>query len=131
MNSSKTVWNKINHNLNHSSLIFSFPGGANGEEPTCQCRRLKRHGFNPRIRKIPAGGHGNQLQYSSLGISWTEEPGRLQSTAAQRVGHACTQCKYEDYVLQASRSVVSDSLQPHGLQHARPPCPSPTPGVYT
>ena len=28
-----------------------------------------------------------------------------------------------------SRSVVSDSLQPHGLQHARPPCPSPTPGA--
>ena len=29
-----------------------------------------------------------------------------------------------------SRSVMSDSLQPHGLQHARPPCPLPTPGVY-
>ena len=29
-----------------------------------------------------------------------------------------------------SCSVVSDSLQPHGLQHARPPCPSPTPGTY-
>ena len=26
---------------------------------------------------------------------------------------------------------MSDSLQPHGLQHARPPCPSPTPGVYS
>ena len=31
--------------------------------------------------------------------------------------------------LQFSHSVVSDSLQPHGLQHARPPCPSPTPGA--
>ena len=30
-----------------------------------------------------------------------------------------------------SRSVVSDSLQPHKSQHARPPCPSPTPGVYS
>ena len=28
-------------------------------------------------------------------------------------------------------SVVSDSLQPHELQHARPPCPSPTPGVHS
>ena len=28
-----------------------------------------------------------------------------------------------------SRSVVSDSLRPHGLQHARLPCPSPSPGV--
>ena len=32
--------------------------------------------------------------------------------------------------VQFSRSVVSDSLRPHELQHARPPCPSPTPGVY-
>jgi len=31
---------------------------------------------------------------------------------------------------QFSRSVVSNSLRPHELQHARPPCPSPTPGVY-
>ena len=28
-----------------------------------------------------------------------------------------------------SQSVVSDSLQPYGLQHARLPCPSPTPGL--
>ena len=31
---------------------------------------------------------------------------------------------------QISHSVVSDSLQPHESQHARPPCPSPTPGVH-
>ena len=31
---------------------------------------------------------------------------------------------------QFSHSVVSDSLRPRGPQHARPPCPSPTPGVY-
>ena len=30
-----------------------------------------------------------------------------------------------------SHSVMSNSLWPHGLQHARPPCPSPTPGVYS
>ena len=33
--------------------------------------------------------------------------------------------------VQFSHSVVSDSLQPHELQHARPPCPSPTPRVYS
>ena len=33
--------------------------------------------------------------------------------------------------IQFSHSVVSDSLQPHGLQHTKPPCPSPTPGVYS
>ena len=34
------------------------------------------------------------------------------------------------YSVQFSHSVVSDSLWPHGLQHASPPCPSPTPGVH-
>ena len=34
-------------------------------------------------------------------------------------------------LVQFSRSVMSDSLWPHGLQHTRPPCPSPTPGVYS
>ena len=33
--------------------------------------------------------------------------------------------------VQFSRSLMSDSLQPHELQHARPPCPSPTPGVHS
>ena len=32
--------------------------------------------------------------------------------------------------VQFSCSVVSDSLRPHELQHTRPPCPSPTPGVH-
>ena len=34
-------------------------------------------------------------------------------------------------LVQFSHSVVSDSLQPRGRQHARLPCPSPTPGVYS
>ena len=33
--------------------------------------------------------------------------------------------------VQFSSSVVSDSLWPHESQHGRPPCPSPTPGVYS
>ena len=35
------------------------------------------------------------------------------------------------FSVQFTHSVMSGSLQPHGLQHARPPCPSPTPGVYS
>ena len=30
-----------------------FPGGAGGKEPTCQCRRRKRRGFNLWVRKMP------------------------------------------------------------------------------
>ena len=33
--------------------IKGFPGGASDREPTCQCRRYKRLGFDPWIRKIP------------------------------------------------------------------------------
>ena len=33
--------------------------------------------------------------------------------------------------VQFSRSIVSDSLRPHELQHTRPPCPLPTPGVHS
>ena len=33
--------------------------------------------------------------------------------------------------VQFSHLVMSDFLRPHGLQHARLPCPSPTPGVYS
>ena len=33
--------------------IWGFLGVTSGKEPACQCRRLKRHGFNPWVRKIP------------------------------------------------------------------------------
>ena len=56
---------------------------------------------------------------------WTEEPGGLQSIGSKRVTHE------RKKLVQFSCSVMSDSLQPHGLQHNRPPCPSPTPGVYS
>ena len=85
-------------------------------------------------------------------VPWPEVEPRLPALGARSLSH-WTPGKsleiyplYEDtshsrlgptllhYVLssvQFSRSVVSDSLRPYGLQHARPPCPSPTPGVYS
>ena len=47
-------------------------------------------------------------------------------TACRVVPEHCT-CSS----VQFRRSVVSDSLRPHGLQHARLPSPSPTPGAYS
>ena len=44
---------------------------------------------------------------------------------------AGTLCSSQFSSVQFSLSVVSDSLRPHELQHARPSCPSPTPGVYS
>ena len=50
-------------------------------------------------------------------------------------GHLTTTYEIQNfkYIVsdQISRSVVSDSLRPHELQHARPPCPSPTPRVHS
>ena len=43
--------------------------------------------------------------------------------------HPCFSRKFSS--VQLSRSFVSDSLRPHELQHARPPYPSPTPGVHS
>ena len=34
-------------------LSVGFPGGTSGKEPACQCRRHKRFGFDPWLRKIP------------------------------------------------------------------------------
>ena len=39
-------------------------------------------------------------------------------------------CPHIATSVQFSRSVMSDSLRPHERQHARPPCPSPTPRVH-
>ena len=64
---------------------------------------------------------------SSHPRDWTEASyiaGRFSTIWAQK-SYLCFR------LVQFSWSVVSDSLLPHGLQHARPPCPSPTPGVYS
>ena len=63
-----------------------FAGGTSGKEPTCQCRRPKRHGFDPELGKMPwrrkMTTHSNSLAWR---IPWTEEPGGLQSMELQRV----------------------------------------------
>ena len=73
--------------LKYSSAV-GFPGGASGKEPDCQCRRCKRHGFDPCVRRE----EGAAIHSSILAcrIPWAEEPGRLQSIVSHRVGHDCS-----------------------------------------
>ena len=90
---------------------LGFSGGNNGKESTCKCRRLKRHGFSPWARKIPGGGQANPLQYSCLGIPWTEKSGRLRSRGSQRVRHdwsdlACTVTYWDHKKLYSSKCVL-------------------------
>ena len=44
---------RINSKIITSVQSVGFPGGASGKEPPSQCRRHKRHGFNPWVGKIP------------------------------------------------------------------------------
>ena len=68
-------------------------------------------------------------------IPWTDKLGGLQwgRKESDMTEHAPSQSliKWLSNSVQFSRSVVSDSLQPHESQHTRPPCPSPTPGVHS
>ena len=90
---------------------YGLPRWLSGEVSTSQGRRCR---FDPWIGKIPL--KKDMATYSSIlawSVPWIEKPGGLQSRSDQ-----------------ISHSVVSDSLQPHELQHTRPPCPSPTPRVH-
>ena len=69
---------------------MGFPGGTSDKEPTCQCRRHKRHrsgtslgGEDPLEEGMAT--HSNILAWR---IPWTEEPGGLQFIGSQRVGHS-------------------------------------------
>ena len=74
----------------------------------------------------------------SLGpVYWDDPKGWDEDGSGRRfrMGNTCTHmansCQRMAKIIQFSRSVVSDSLWPHELQHARPPCPSPFPGVHS
>ena len=70
----------------------------------------------------------NTVMLLIAGISKTNKP-KLIETETPTVIVRAKGWSGEDSV-QFSRSLMSDSLRPHELQHARSPCPSPTPGVH-
>ena len=55
----------------------------------------------------------------------------VRGTLKSLLQHHSSKASILQCSVQFNCSVMSDSLQPHGLQHARPPCPLPTPGVYS
>ena len=101
-----------------------FPSGASSKEPACQGRKHKTHGSDTWVGKIsPGGGQGNPLQYSWLENHMNRGAWWAIAHGSQRVGHdwsdlACTSVQF------STRSCLTVT---HGLQHARLPCPSPTP----
>ena len=75
------------------------------------------------------------LEWTAIFFSRGSYRPRDQARVSHIVGRGFTVWATKKYIhicsVQFSHSVISDSLQPHGLQHARPPCPSSTPGVYS
>ena len=63
---------------------WGFPGGISSKEPACSAGDL---GSIPGLGRPPGEANGNPLQYPCLEISWTQEPGGLQSMGSQRVRH--------------------------------------------
>ena len=66
--------------------IIGFPCGLAIENPPANAGDTKDSGSIPGSGRSPGGGqpHSSVLAWR---IPWTEEPGRLQSTGSQRVGH--------------------------------------------
>ena len=81
-------------------------------------------GSIPELERTPGEGNGYPLQYSGLENSME---GTVRGVTELDMTE---QLSLSLSLVQFSRSVVSDSLRPHELQHARPPCPSQTPQVY-
>ena len=64
-----TVMVLVTHTIGlaSESPLYRPPWWLSSEKSPCQCRRRRRHGFDPWVRKIPGGGNGESLQYSRLG----------------------------------------------------------------
>ena len=64
--------------MNHTkALVYDKVSACNVGDP----------GSIPGSGRYPGEGNGNSIHILACGIPWTEEPGELQSTGSQRVGH--------------------------------------------
>ena len=62
-----------------------LPRWLSGKDSACQCRRSRRHGFDPWVGKISWSRKWQfHSSFLSWEIPWTEEPGQLQSTGSQK-----------------------------------------------
>ena len=101
--------------------FWGFLGSSAGKESACNAGD---HGSSPGSGRSTGEGKGYPFQYSGLEnsvdciVRWVAK--ELDMTEQLSLSS-----------VQFIHSVVSDSLRPHELQYARPPCPSPTPRVHS
>ena len=130
-----------------SELVRREGGPARGTESHSQTTGWTQRPSQPQARGLPSPWCRRQrpgrlprpvsLSGDSAELIGSRRPGVPEMSAcfAWLLGYEKPQesgdlGKDEFGSVQFCRSVVSDSLRSHGQQHTRPPCPSPTPGVY-
>ena len=144
-------WNvcfKSKCNILHTVNVIFFSGGASYKAPTCHFRRHKRYEFDPWVGKIPWRRTWQRtpvfLPGESCGqrsLTGYHPQGCKELDMAKVTQYVPINFYFIEFLKQAplscivtsvqfSHSVMSDSLRPRELQHSRPPCPSPTPGVH-
>ena len=90
-------------------MLVGFPGGTSGKESACECRRHKRHGFDPWVRKIPWRRKRQPTPiFFTWRIPWTKEPGGPQSMGMQRVRQWLTKHTPKFWQLELNRLVSYD-----------------------
>ena len=105
-----------------------------GASPNCTCHMSIKFSLVPfsslqSLSRVQLCNPMNKSTQASLSITNSQSSLQLMSTKSVTPSSHLILCRplRSD---QISRSVVSDYLRPHELQHARLPCPSPTPGVH-
>ena len=117
--------------------------------PTLKGRRLRLHWYDSREWRpptvleefcLPQSGHGYIPKWACTVLiagetrlillnHWDRTLNVTMASRKKFLSHP--QPILLSVQLSSVQSVLSDSLWPHGMQHARPPCPSPTPGAYS
>ena len=120
------------HKWKYKHLIQKYFKQIESESESCSVMSTS---LRPPGRYSPRNSPGHNTGVGSLsllqGIFPTQgsNPGLSHCRwILYQLSHKRSPCIYS---VQFSRSVVSDSLRPHESQHARPPCPSQTPGVHS
>ena len=111
--------------------IFKCPKGLLNTNFTKE--QSGTHHLRQMIKLISVTRHTGtvNLQYDAVKGHSVTSAVFLPLKSRLQTNHEKTSAKSSIRSDQISRSVMSDFLRPHELQHARPPCPSPTPGVHS
>ena len=138
----------------HVKILLGLPGGSVVKNPPVkqETQVLSLSWEDPLDKKwqptpifLPGESHGHRslVGYSPWGHKRVRYDWVIKTTTTKilqrpilgaNVNKGACKFKFNSVQfssVQYSRSVVSDSLRPHESQHARPPCPSPTPGVHS